>query len=469
MTTPLRVLVVDPDGVFRRFVELTLGARGLLVESVRDSAGASELLQGTRFDAIICEANLPDAAGLHFHRRLLQATRLRTVPFLIVTSDGRIPSQVAALRSGVDDYLVKPIEAELLTARVEAHVGRARRAREQLKCHRYLLAGDFGALSLPDLISTLSMQHQTGVVWVSAPRAVGLLHLVGGNVVHAVYGTLVGENAVFGLFAEASARFEFTPEDTPLPPELHSIHTSITGLFLEAARRLDEGMLPGPSSPTPVPGDGAAWHEPATPETDAGLAAQCAASVADAFSLGQLMVWVGDELGSWIRREGHRARLHIHLVADLGAGIADLLTVTSPASERQVMAGLRNGPKAVGLAFLLRNEKLVDLVLVDIDNPTTSLHNLARAPAITIIAPKHGDAFEVEPRTRVGLNALLRARPPALLVGVGGDSLSGLLDQLRPSGTRVLRVPGSLDDGELDFRQLLVTAISAWGHLEVPP
>lgn len=463
-----RVLVVDPDGVFRRFVELTLGAREWLVESVRDSAGASELLQGTRFDAIICEANLPDAAGLHLHRRLLQATRLRTVPFLLVSSDERVRSQVAALRAGVDDYLVKPIDAELLTARLDAHVWRALRAREGLKCHRYLLAGDFAALSLPDLISTLSLQHQTGVVWVTAPRALGLLYLVGGNVVHAVYGTLVGEDAVFGLFAEETARFEFTPEETPLAPELRSIHSSVTELFLEAARRADEGALPVPSTPSQAaPSVGALPHPPER-GGDAALAAQFVASIADVFSLGQLMVWVGAELGSWIRREGHGSRLHIHLVADLGAGIADLLTVTSPASERQVMAGLRSGPKAVGLVFLLRNEKLIDLVLVDIDNPTASLHNLVRTPAITILAPRGGDAFEVEPKARVGLDALLRARPPAMLVGVGGESMTGLLEQLRPAGTEVLRVPGALDDGELDFRQLLVSAVSAWGHLEEP-
>jgi hypothetical protein len=287
-------------------------------------------------------------------------------------------------------------------------------------------------------------------------------------VVHAVYGTLVGEAAVFGLFAEPSARFEFTPEGTPLAPERHSIHTSMTGLFLEAARQVDEGALAGPSSPTPAPPASTGCAAPMSREADVAMAPRFAAAIADGFALAQLMVWVGDELGSWIRREGHGARLHIHLVTSLEAGIADLLTVTAPAGERQVMAGLRSGPKAVGLAFLLRNEKLVDLVLVDIDNPTATLHNLVRSPTITIIAPRGGDAFEVEPRIRVGLDALLRARPPALVVGVGDESLSGLLEQLRPAGADVLRVPGALDDGELDFRQLLVAAISAWGHLEAP-
>src|SRR5688572_6492120 len=106
------VLAVDADAVSRRFVELALSAHGdFTVESAIDAAGALETLSTRTVDAIVAEIDLNDMNGLQLFRRLSQERRLRSIPFIVLSSDRRPSTKVAALRAGVDDYQTKPCEA----------------------------------------------------------------------------------------------------------------------------------------------------------------------------------------------------------------------------------------------------------------------------------------------------------------------------------------------------------------------
>src|SRR5436305_1824773 len=84
------ILVADTDGVSRRFVELTLGHQGFHVESVADGTGALEVLGTTPVQLIISEIDFADMNGLQLHRRLTQETRLRDIPFLVLSADSRV-------------------------------------------------------------------------------------------------------------------------------------------------------------------------------------------------------------------------------------------------------------------------------------------------------------------------------------------------------------------------------------------
>ena len=77
---------------------------------------------------ILLDLGLPDMDGLEVLRKLRQVTQF---PILILTARDDERSVVLGLRSGADDYLVKPVKLVELLARIEAVTRRTNRAGQQ--------------------------------------------------------------------------------------------------------------------------------------------------------------------------------------------------------------------------------------------------------------------------------------------------------------------------------------------------
>lgn len=110
----MRLMLVGDDG---SDVELAraLIARGHCVD--HRYRGSDLLTSHRAYDAIILDLCLPDLPGLSVLRKL---RKVSSVPVIILTADDRERSVVLGLRSGADDYLVKPARIGELTARLEA-------------------------------------------------------------------------------------------------------------------------------------------------------------------------------------------------------------------------------------------------------------------------------------------------------------------------------------------------------------
>src|SRR4051794_7144365 len=105
-------LVVDGDGVSRRFAEVALARHGgMHVETATAAAGALEILAREPVDVIISDIDLPDMPGLGLLRKLGQEPRLADIPFLVFSADAQPETKVVALRAGADDYVTKPCSA----------------------------------------------------------------------------------------------------------------------------------------------------------------------------------------------------------------------------------------------------------------------------------------------------------------------------------------------------------------------
>jgi two-component system OmpR family response regulator len=78
------------------------------------------------FDVLIIDRMLPGADGLEVLRQL-RARGVET-PALFLTAMGSVADRVAGLQGGGDDYVVKPLAAEELVARVQALAKRGQRA-----------------------------------------------------------------------------------------------------------------------------------------------------------------------------------------------------------------------------------------------------------------------------------------------------------------------------------------------------
>lgn len=120
----MRVLMVEDNEELARLVIGGLKTAGYLVDYVSTGAEARHLVATHRFGAVILDLGLPDADGLTIVRDM----RVRRDPaaVLVLTARSGIDDRVEGLRSGADDYLVKPFAFEELLARLEALLRRPR-------------------------------------------------------------------------------------------------------------------------------------------------------------------------------------------------------------------------------------------------------------------------------------------------------------------------------------------------------
>jgi CheY-like chemotaxis protein len=479
-STSLRALVVAGDGVSRRFVELALGGEDdFVIETANDAASALEVLRMQVVDVIISDTDLPDINGLSFFRRLSQERRLRDIPFVFLSDDAHSDTKTVAFEAGVDDYLTKPCSARELLARAHSLVQKRARQRELLRARAYTFAGDLSAIAFPDLVAILDMGRRSGILSVVTPKRAGEVFFEEGRVVHAVYGNILGESAFYQFITNPGGRFEFTPSTSSTVDCERTITSSTTALIMEGVRQLDSlnRYRPGRVA-TEGPVTAVRRHvelqstrppdmvQPAPAlEADTVLAAQYELAVRDPFALGELKLFSHDELARWTLAGGGRDRLHVHVVADLAAGVSSILTLGGSPTERWVLSSLSGSPKVLGLTFFFRHERTLDVVLIDARDPCAFQRALMRTPAFVVLAPPDGDLMSVGTKAHVALESYLRRLGPLAITGVGNGALETNVRALAPvvDLAPVVRcTPGTLGDASTELRDLLIKGIRLW-------
>ncbi|MEV0787204.1 response regulator transcription factor [Streptomyces sp. NPDC050423] len=112
-----RVLIVEDDQDVRRAVQLGLRHQGHEVVAVETGEEGLEQLRPFRPDVVILDLMLPGISGLDVCRRIRDRDQ---VPIIMVTARGDDIDVVVGLEAGADDYVVKPVRARVLDARIRA-------------------------------------------------------------------------------------------------------------------------------------------------------------------------------------------------------------------------------------------------------------------------------------------------------------------------------------------------------------
>jgi len=97
--------------------------------------------------------------------------------------------------------------------------------------------GSLKELPLPDIIQLVSVSGKTGKFSLTRDNERGSIFLKSGQMVHAVVGDLIGEEAIYALAIWNHGEFQFEPG---AETDRQTISKSNTNLLMEAARRLDE-------------------------------------------------------------------------------------------------------------------------------------------------------------------------------------------------------------------------------------
>ena len=113
----MKVLVIEDDLTARDYLIKALSQSGHIADAVGDGLEGLNRAMGESYDALIVDRMLPSLDGLAVIETLRKAGR--TTPVIIVSALGDVDERVRGLRSGGDDYLVKPFAFSELLARLE--------------------------------------------------------------------------------------------------------------------------------------------------------------------------------------------------------------------------------------------------------------------------------------------------------------------------------------------------------------
>ena len=123
MCTSRTICVVEDDAAIRRGLVDSLRFAGYRVLECPDGNSARRTLTNPDIDLVLLDVVLPGMDGLEFLPEL-RGDRPR-LPIILVTARGAEEDRVRGLRSGADDYVVKPFSSTELLARVDAVLRRS--------------------------------------------------------------------------------------------------------------------------------------------------------------------------------------------------------------------------------------------------------------------------------------------------------------------------------------------------------
>lgn len=128
---PVRtVLAVDDSRTNLAVIGKRLGHLGYLAVLCDNGPEALDLIAARGFDLVLLDMVMPGMSGIHVLREIRGSRDTADLPVIMLTGRSDPAAAVEALAAGADDHVAKPFAFEVLTARIERVLTRARRIAE---------------------------------------------------------------------------------------------------------------------------------------------------------------------------------------------------------------------------------------------------------------------------------------------------------------------------------------------------
>ncbi|MDL2211210.1 response regulator, partial [Bacteroides sp. OttesenSCG-928-M17] len=113
----LTILIVEDNKDMRSYIRSILTEQYNIFEA-ENGAEALEILTRNNVDFIISDLMMPVMDGIELSRRVKETFTISHIPFLMLTAKTSQESRIESYRTGVDEYLLKPFNEELLLTRI---------------------------------------------------------------------------------------------------------------------------------------------------------------------------------------------------------------------------------------------------------------------------------------------------------------------------------------------------------------
>jgi twitching motility two-component system response regulator PilH len=115
-----KILVVDDSKTELHHLSDILGKRGYAVRTAENADEALRRMSEETPDLVLMDVVMPGQNGFQLTRSITRDPRFAKVPVIMCTSKNQETDKVWGMRQGARDYIVKPIDADELAAKIKA-------------------------------------------------------------------------------------------------------------------------------------------------------------------------------------------------------------------------------------------------------------------------------------------------------------------------------------------------------------
>lgn len=121
----MKILIVDDSRPMLKIIRNLLKQIGLNnVDEATDGAEGLSKARATKYGLIVSDWNMePGMNGLPFLKEVRADAGIKTTPFIMITAESKTDNVVAAKQAGVNNYIVKPFNADTLKGKIAAVFG----------------------------------------------------------------------------------------------------------------------------------------------------------------------------------------------------------------------------------------------------------------------------------------------------------------------------------------------------------
>ena len=120
----LPILIVDDYRTMLRIVRNLLHQLGFIsIDEAMDGGTALARMRERSYGLVISDWNMQPVTGLELLREMRADPQLQATPFIMVTAESKTENVIAARDAGVSNYIVKPFNAETLSAKIAGVLG----------------------------------------------------------------------------------------------------------------------------------------------------------------------------------------------------------------------------------------------------------------------------------------------------------------------------------------------------------
>jgi two-component system, chemotaxis family, chemotaxis protein CheY len=115
------VLVVDDYSTMIRIIRNLLRQLGFAdIDDANDGASALTKMRAKRYGLVISDWNMEPMSGFDLLQQVRSDPGFGATPFIMVTAESKTENVIAAKKAGVNNYIVKPFNAQTLKSKIEA-------------------------------------------------------------------------------------------------------------------------------------------------------------------------------------------------------------------------------------------------------------------------------------------------------------------------------------------------------------
>jgi DNA-binding response OmpR family regulator len=237
MPTNIKVLLVDDNPMILGMLRQAL-AHFSTVQTLTDGGDALLKAIDEKPDLIITDFAMSGMDGSQLLQKIKARSATASIPVILMASKADINEKLKALQDTVEDFVEKPFFLKEAAARIKKVVDKIsleKMAREAPG--ESVLRGTLAQMNVLDLLQSLDMGRKTCALTLSNSGDRCRMFFTDGQINHAEYGSLKGDEAVYKVLTWTAGNFEI---DFKGSSQNQTITQSTQGLLLEGLRLLDE-------------------------------------------------------------------------------------------------------------------------------------------------------------------------------------------------------------------------------------